>query len=165
MTPLRLLLLLGLVLAGFALPVSKAKAACSPIAFCSCTVSASSVAFGAYNTLTSAPTDSTGQVDVTCTMLVSLTGSYEVRLSAGQSGTPAARVMRSGASQLAYNLFVNASRSQVWGDGSQGSQTVAQGLQAIGYSRHTLTVYGRIPARQNVSAGTYSDAVTVTIFY
>jgi spore coat protein U-like protein len=50
----------------------------------------------------------------------------------------------------------------VWGDGSAGTSTVL--LRKVNRNRPvTTTIYGRIPPGQNVSVGTYSDAVTVTI--
>ena len=48
--------------------------------------------------------------------------------------------------ELAYNLYREASRSIIWGDGTGGS-AVGSGTGA------THTVYGRIPSRQNVYAG------------
>lgn len=49
----------------------------------------------------------------------------------------------------------------VWGDGSGGTATVSGALALPGAIDHT--VYGRLPARQNVGAGAYTDTLTVTL--
>ena len=123
-----------------------------------CTVSTTSVNFGAYDPKSGTADDSTGSVEVTCDKGPHPKNST-IALSPGNSGTYAARQMESGANILTYNLYSNAARSQIWGDGSGGSFTL--GYNASG----TFTVYGRIPALQNVQAGTYSDSLTVTITF
>jgi spore coat protein U-like protein len=72
--------------------------------------------------------------------------------------------MRSPAStdRLNYNLFVNAGRSTVWGDGAPGTSTVF--LKNVKKNHPAVaTIYGRVPPGQNVSVGSYSDSLTVTI--
>jgi spore coat protein U-like protein len=51
--------------------------------------------------------------------------------------------------------------STIWGDGG-GSSSVQTALVAKDMPWNA-TLFGRIPARQNVSAGSYSDTITVTI--
>lgn len=97
----------------------------------------------------------TGTVEVSC----GASASYTISLSAG-FGTFASRVMTGGASQLDYNLFTDSQRVTVWGDGTAGSTTVSATGTGASY-----TVYGLIPARQNVPAGSYSDTITVTVTY
>jgi spore coat protein U-like protein len=64
--------------------------------------------------------------------------------------------------RLNYNLFVNAGRSTVWGDGAAGTSTVF--LKNVKKNRPVFTtIYGRIPPGQDVSVGSYSDSLTVTI--
>ena len=70
------------------------------------------------------------------------------------------RKMTSGANILNYNLYTNAARTTVRGDGSGGTST-----QATNGTNVTRTVYGRIPALQNAFVGSYSDAIIVTIVY
>lgn len=111
------------------------------------------IAFGSYNPLSDADTTATATVKVTCNAGATATAS----LSAG-SGTFAQRTMKGGTNSLNYNLFTSSAYSSVWSD----TNTVA----VTGGSEQTLTVYGRIPKGQNnVSVGTYSDTVTVTITY
>jgi spore coat protein U-like protein len=136
--------LLGLSLAG------AARAATS------CSIDATgAVAFGPYDWTAVAPTDSTGTITYTCD------GPALVVLSQGSSGTYTARTMISGANQLTYNLYTDAARSQIWGDFSGGTtlRLVAAG------TRVPITVYGRLPAGQNVPSGSYSDTLMVTFFF
>ncbi|HXS20313.1 MAG TPA: spore coat protein U domain-containing protein, partial [Steroidobacteraceae bacterium] len=84
---------------------------------------------------------------------------YTVSMSAG-SGTLTSRVMKSGGSQLDYNLYTNSTHTTIWGDGTSG--TVKVSATSLGA---TYTVYGLIPALQNVPVGSYSDTVTVTVTY
>jgi spore coat protein U-like protein len=117
--------------------------------------SAPSVAFGNYNTKNASPTDSVGTIAITC----GAAPSGVAKLSAG-SGTYAQRRMTSGANTLNYNLYTTSARTQVWGDGTSGTGTVA-----FTKTNNSLSVYGRIPALQNAVPGTYSDSVVVTISF
>jgi len=126
-------------------------------------VSTTGVSFGAYDVFVSAPLDSMGAVTVACDQAPPV----DVVIAIGPSGTSGGfipRQMRSASSpdRLNYNLFVNAGRSTVWGDGAPGTSTVF--LKNVKKNRPTVTtIYGRIPAGQDVSVGSYSDSLTVTI--
>lgn len=120
-----------------------------------CNVSPQSVNFGNYDTLASATVDGVGNVSVTCDAETTFT----IALGTG-TGTYSARQMTSGANVLEYNLHTDASRLTVWGDGSAGTATVARTAATA-----EVTVYGRLPARQNVPAGQYSDTLVVTVSY
>jgi spore coat protein U-like protein len=128
-----------------------------------CTVSATGVTFGAYDVFVAAPLDSTGTVTVTCDQAPP----PDVVIAIGPSGTSGAfipRQMRSASSpdRLNYNLFTNAGRSTVWGNGAPGTSTVF--LKNVPKNRPVVTtIYGRIPPGQDGSVGTYSDSLTVTI--
>lgn len=69
--------------------------------------------------------------------------------------------MLSGGSTLDYNLYIDAARSSIWGDGSSGTSHYSATLALP--ILNTLTVYGRVPAAQDISAGSSSDTVVVTI--
>jgi spore coat protein U-like protein len=126
-------------------------------------VSATGVNFGAYDVFVTTPLDSTGTVTVTCDQAPPA----DIVVAIGPSGTSGGfipRQMRSASSpdRLNYNLFVNAGRSTVWGDGAAGTSTVF--LKNVKKNRPAVTtIYGRIPAGQDVSVGSYSDSLTVTI--
>jgi spore coat protein U-like protein len=128
-----------------------------------CTVSATGVAFGSYDVFVATPRDSTGTVTVRCDQAPPA----DVVVAIGPSGTSGGfipRQMRSASSpdRLNYNLFTNAGRSTVWGDGAAGTSTVL--LKNVTRNRPVVTtIYGRIPPGQDVSVGSYSDTLTVTI--
>jgi spore coat protein U-like protein len=87
-----------------------------------------------------------------------------ISLTRGQSNTFEARTMTRGAERLEYNLYRDAARTAVWGDGSSGTQ-VAFDLIVPKNSDVTLPIYARIPAGQDVRAGTYSDTVSLVVNY
>ena len=122
-----------------------------------CSVTASALAFGSY---TASVTDATASVSVTCTNGTTYTIALDAGTGAG--ATTSARLMSGPAgATLAYNLYRDAARSLPWGN------TIGTDVQS-GTGNGTaqaLTVYGRIPAAQYPTAGTYTDTVTVTVTY
>lgn len=136
-----------------------------------CTVSATGVAFGVYDAAASAPADSTGRITVRCVHLgggAARTG-YSIALSPGASGSYAQRQMRSGTSSLNYNLFDDATRLRVWGNGTAGSAMVTGSLVVnpgrFATNEASYPIYGRIPAQQAADTGTYSDTILVTLTF
>jgi len=80
-------------------------------------------------------------------------------LSSGH-GTMLSRQMQSGAYSMTYNLYSDSLRSIIWGDGTSGTMLVStSGTSA------TYAVYGRIPAAQNLPAGSYNDSIAVTLTF
>jgi spore coat protein U-like protein len=121
----------------------------------SCTrLTAVGVSFGAYNPLSSAPLDAAGSVSYSCSAFVR----PAIMLSKGSSGTYNSRSMLRGSEPLSYNLYANAARSAVWGDGTGVSYYVLGpgGTQSV-------PIYGRIAPLQDVSAGSYLDTIIVTL--
>jgi spore coat protein U-like protein len=142
-----------------------AHAACNPLSACSCTVTTTGVSFGSYDPLSQVDNGSAGTIRIVCTLILSLAGSFTIDLSTGASGSYAQRSLKKGASTLAYNLFADSAYSRVWGNGTGGSTQVSQSFSSLLIVDRTLTVYGRIPAGQNVSAGAYADTIIVTVTY
>lgn len=118
------------------------------------------VSFGAYDALDTSPLDQTGSVTFQCTDLGA--GTVTVDLSAGNSGSYAAREMRKGTDSLQYNLYLDASRTQIWGDATAGTFHFGPFAPADGVDE-TLTIFGRIPAQQASPVGAYTDTVIATI--
>lgn len=131
-------------------------------------VSGGGLAFGVYDGMSPTPTDTLSTVTVACdrnggprNIVVSM------RLGQGYFGSSVqARRMQhtGGGDQLAYGLFRDVSRSSVWGY-SDGIDTVTQAavVPNNGSTSLNFTIYGRIPAQQNVSAGDYTDSVQITL--
>jgi spore coat protein U-like protein len=137
-----------------------------------CNVTAGGVAFGVYNQVATTPDDSTGTVTVTCvnTGPANTTVIYSVALSTGVSGAYSQRYMRSGTPRLNYNLYRDAARTIVLGNGTGGSSLIAGTLTVgpgvgNGTKSATYTVYGRAPALQDVAPGAYSDSIVVTLTF
>jgi spore coat protein U-like protein len=134
-----------------------------------CTATATSVAFGTYNPVSATPATSTGSIAVTCSVpsgppeTVALT----VSLSTGLSLTYLPRRMFSGANPMDYNLFFSTAYTQIWGDGSAGTFRGTATITARPNNPATArgTVYGRVPAQQNVAAGSYLDSIIMTVTY
>ena len=127
-----------------------------------CTVSSGNLAFGSYTGGTATPVDATTTITATCPP----GQSYDIGLNAGlgPSATTSTRMMTisgPGTSTLNYGLFTDSTRSTNWDD-IGGTNTVAGTGDSTGQA---ITVYGRIPAGQNVQTGTYEDTITVTMDY
>lgn len=128
----------------------------------SCLVSATELAFGSI-TPTEADTDlsKTSTISVTC----SNTHPYTVNVGFGANGgTEANRFMKNSANadKLAYNIYTEAARTNVLGDGSG----VTKNVPMVGTgAAQTITVYGNLKQNQFVSAGTYADTLTVNVAY
>ncbi len=140
---------------GCVFAVALAGLASRPALATSCTVSSSGVNFGAYDTGDAADTRGTGSVRLSCDASVTATVAL---IGSGSSTTD--HTMRNGASQLGYGLYADAQRSAIWGDGTGGSQTVTFDGTVVDHP-----IYGAIPARQRVTAGSYSDTITLTVSY
>lgn len=120
-----------------------------------CSVSVVGPSFGIYDTTSRSPNDAVGRVQISCKSGATVT------VSTGGSGTYFPRAMRSGASTLAYNLFVNAARTGILGTWGGGTQVifVAQG------NNRTVPIFGRIPPLQDVAPGVYADTLIATVFF
>jgi spore coat protein U-like protein len=133
---------------------------CQPLsALADCSFrSVTDVGFGAYNVFDMLPnTSGVGSISIRCQG--GSDHAYEVNLSTGQSHSYVARMMKSGANTLTYNIYTNASRTIVWGDGHGGSSTQT----AYKNSTTTLDLFGQIPAGQDVANGLYTDSLIVTV--
>ena len=117
------------------------------------------VDFGTYFAL-SGDVNKQGNLNFTCLPTgLELFVSYTLQISAGISTNQLDRRMYMGASSLRYNLFKDAARTQVFGDGNSGTGTVAASCATL----CTVPVYGRLYGAQHGTAGPYGDAVTISI--
>lgn len=135
----------------------------------SCTAGASAIAFGSYNPRAALPTDATGTVTVQCAAApIALMVNYTVALSAGNAGSFTTRHMSTGGRTLNYQLYADALRTAVWGDGGGSSGTVDSTilLAVLNISSRTHAIFGRMPAGQTSAvSGSYADTITVTVSY
>lgn len=137
----------------------------SEIGLSQCTISAPSINFGDYDVFSSIPLDSTGTITINCTSDVGK-GNVTVGPSS-TSGTFNPRQMRESGRRdfLSYNIYIDVTRTTILGNGTGGTTD-------IGFKRppgkpvpwsQNINIYSRIPPGQNVSAGSYSDTLTVTV--
>jgi spore coat protein U-like protein len=154
---------LALLTAALALLASKAEAQTrTPFA---CNVAATGLVFGTY---TGSRLDSTGVIRLTC-FGRSNDNPYAVALSEGRSNSFIDRLMFNGASnELPYNLYIDPSRTIIWGNGRGETQQHVGNLEfgVIGTAVVNLTVYGRIPAQARLPApGSYADAILIIVTF
>ena len=129
-----------------------------------CNVVTANLAFGNYmpaGNHATAPLDAVGSIGINCAA-----GGNNVRVLVGQGQYPATgstnasplRQMGFGANRLAYNLYQDVNRTQVWRSQLPGLNPSPSNTYPV-----NLPVYGRIPPAQNVPWGTYTDSVLVTV--
>ncbi len=126
-----------------------------------CVVSTTGIDFGDVNPISGSNYDSSGAIHVTCTSGTGWSASAGIGGGSGASFT--SRRMTFGANLLQYNLYTNAGRTTIWGDGT-GSTGTLGGTGTGGVQN--VTVYGRVGSGQtSVPPGAYEDTVSVTVTY
>ncbi len=142
-----------------------------------CFVSANPIAFGVYTPTDSAPTDGASSVAVDCQGNKFVPVTISIDAGSGSGASFAGRVMTSTFDTLRYNLYLDSARTIVFGNGSGGSQSVSctTGATSLPYCngsnptgtfrRVEVPFYGRMPALQNVAAGTYTDTIGITVAF
>ncbi len=128
-------------------------------AMAACTISTTPVNFGNYNAFNPAPVDSTGSVTYACQ---SSDKDITISLDRGGASTFNPRRMLKGSEALSYNLFLDAARTVIWGDGTGGTQIYFDSNRPPRPSV-TVTIHSRIPPGQDVTVGTYTNTITATI--
>ena len=149
--------LTALIGAGLAMPAAASH---------TCLVTSLPVSFGVYDPLSVSALDGSGRVDVTCTLLIGSSDSvaYSIQLSTGGAGSYSPRQMSGVGSPLSYNLYRDASRTLVWGDGSGGTVTNTDSYTlGLVPELRSYVVYGRVASGQGAAAGVYADSVLVTL--
>ena len=124
-----------------------------------CDIATTPLAFGEYDPLVrhaSQPLDRDGSVTITCTKGTSAT----IGLNAGSHSSGTSRNLSNGSALLRYDLFIDAGRTQRWGEGEANA---LQAGDAPSDAPRTFVVFGRVPAGQDVPVGAYTDMVVVTI--
>lgn len=129
-----------------------------------CRVTLVAMNFGLYTPMTTSHVDVMGQVNLRCQ---AQPGSFSVTISAGVSGDQTARTMLSGtADVLDYNLYRDAARTQIWGDGSPPTFVVSGVRPNRGRPTfYNYPIYGRVFANQAPNAGFYNDDPLVTVLF
>lgn len=145
--------------------VGRAGSAQALCVLCSCSASTAGLAFGPYDPTSTGPREAIATVSISCTGVAALLGTIDVALSPGGATSVPARRMVQGANTLSYNIYSDANHTTLWGDGAGGAGTVTLPFNGLLSYAASVKAYGRIPARQYVRAGAYTDTVTVTVTY
>lgn len=123
-----------------------------------CSITVTDLSFGQYD-----PLGQNGSRELNAAAGVSMVCTRAARanivIDAGRSPIGSSRGLASGGQRVAYQIYRDADRTQVWGTGAEGLQFVSAGVQ----SPKQFVVYARIPPGQEVPSGTYSDVVTATV--
>ncbi len=128
-------------------------------ALANCTISSvTGLNFGAYSSFDAAPNDATGRFVFVCT---DVQAPVTIRLSSGAANSFTPRQMVLGTARLSYNLYIDTARTQIWGDGTGGSSL--RTLTPVNNAPTSLDIFGRIPPRQFIPAGSYTDTIVITI--
>ncbi len=124
-----------------------------------CSVATTSLSFGTASILTST-IDQTSSIYVTCTDATA----YQLGIDAGLHSSGAQRRMQNGSNSadfVSYNLYSDAGRATAWGNTQNTDTLVGTGNGSV----QTISVYGRVPSQTSEDAGSYSDIVTVTVYF
>jgi len=122
------------------------------------------MAFGRYDPMDASALDVQGRVSYRCGK--KLAGDRDqihvlISLSGGQAGT-FQRYMTGGRDKLRYNLYLDPTRTQIWGDGTGGTQVYSAKAQPNNKVT-VVPVFGRVFGGQDVAAAVYLDHIVVTL--
>ena len=70
--------------------------------------------------------------------------------------------------QLDYAIYLDATRTRVWGDGTRGTEAIIDSLTMQGGTRDaskTYLLYGRVSAGQPATEGSYFNAINAEMRY
>jgi spore coat protein U-like protein len=126
-----------------------------------CGVEANLVSFGIYDPASPAPNDASGEVVMICVCTGNGCGALHYRLDIG-AGVDR-RLTSAAGDVLAYELYADPARTQVWGQSDQGISGTYQ--PPNNGDRQTLPVYGRMPPLQRAAPGAYSGSEMVVVTY
>jgi spore coat protein U-like protein len=136
----------------------------------SCTVSATNIAFGAYDPAdvnATTPRDANGSVSVRCTRGTSTalaTLSQGANPATGSTCASPLRQMNGGGTErLRYDIYQETGRTVAWGCDTTNDLPIPTFTSSI--TPVVLTTFGRIPAGQDAAIGSYTDTVQVSVTF
>ena len=133
--------------------------------FAACSIGVSQFAFGNYDVLSSAPLDSAGMLVFRCTQRDK---DISIGIDKGEAPSFNPRQMSNSSGQgtgdkLNYNLYLDANRQRIWGDGTGGTQSYFIHNPQANNQDILVPIFGRIPPLQNVGSGFYRDTIKAVI--
>jgi len=128
-----------------------------------CQINLSTLNFGNYDPLGTSSLDSVGNLEYFCSQPVPI---VTITIDRGGAGSVLNRRMIKpgghGTNVLLYNVYLDAAKTVIWGDGSQGSRIWSTPNPAV-RTRINVPIYGRVPAGQDIGVGSYGDTLMITI--
>jgi spore coat protein U-like protein len=126
-----------------------------------CTLETTDMDFGAYDTTSETPDDATSTITHTCTngTVAAIAISQSTVPGSGSNEISPVRQMANGPNNLAYSISTSVGGAE-WGN----TKETGSGFTSNGSST-PVNVYGRIAAGLAVTAGNYTDSLTVTVAY
>lgn len=115
--------------------------------------------FGRYDMTAPTPLDSVGELTVECAAPTPV----RIILGRGLAGHQIPRELRRRNVVLQYNLFLDALRTVIWGDGTEGTQAFVATLPPRQTVR--IPIFGRIFAKQQVPPGEYTDRIIASVLF
>lgn len=127
-----------------------------------CSISSTSIVFGNYDPVSLAPLDTIGNIVYRCG-----NQDHDITISLDRGGAPSfsQRRLLKGTEPLFYNLYLDAARTLVWGDGSGGTQAYFIRNPQKNNQDIVVPIYGRIPGSQDVGMGSYGNTIVATLNY
>lgn len=128
----------------------------------SCTIETRPLSFGNYDPEANANVDAVAQVIYTCN---NHANKIRIEMETGTANQFSPRYMFTSATErLAYNIYLDATRQTIWGQGLFGTDVYYENNPPNG-TTVILPAYGRIPARENPVPGLYVDVLTVRVLF
>lgn len=125
-----------------------------------CTLDVRPLNFGAMVATSRADADTVGVVEVRCVGIPGEQVSYRIELQDGS------RQLAGSRHGLPYGLYVDAARTTLWGDGSDGTGTVGDRyVLAAASETRQYPVFARVYADTRSAPGQYTDAVIAVLSY
>jgi spore coat protein U-like protein len=118
------------------------------------------LSFGTYDPLVAhatAPADALTVLSLTCTRNTAATVSFDFGIHT--FGGEDRGLGGNGQDRLHYQIYRDSARSLVWSKGGDAIRTISRGVS----QPDQLTVFGRIPPRQEVEPGAYLDVLTAMV--
>jgi spore coat protein U-like protein len=130
-----------------------------------CVVTGNTLDFGAYDPTSASPVTGSATVSVRCTKnTVAAVALNQGAFATGTSSCASpARQMANGAERLGYALYSNAGLTLAWGCDAPTNDVDFTSTSTV--TPNVMTVYGRIPAGQDVGFGNYQDTVSVDVTF
>ena len=136
----------------------------------SCTVTATNIAFGAYDpadTNATVARDASGSVNVRCTRGTSTAvAALDQGLNPATGSTcanPLRQMAGTGTERLRYDIYQDAGRATAWGCAAANTRAIPTFTSSL--TPASLVTYGRIPAGQDAAIGGYADTVQVSVTF